>query len=414
MKTTRGATLDRAQPAPEETAAVPTMTGFQRRLSMILCLLTMVLAILDQNIVSAAIVPIVRDLDPVHGVDHVAWLVVAFSLAATVVLPLYGRLCDVFGAKRIYLAAIATFLLGSVLCGLARSMTELIAFRAIQGVGAGGLMSVTMVVMAQLRKPGDKGGPGALAGIMGGSGMALGPFVGGLFADHGNWRMIFFVNVPLGLLIIGGALWALRLPRHTAAGTGARIDFVGAALVAVFASALLLACQWGGKDYAWDSATIVGLLVVAAVGLGLFLWRQATVAVPILPLSLFRNSYIRNGFLLQGLTGAAMLGTLVYLMLYLQLARGVDATDAGAYLAFMALGMVVAGIVGTRLPWDVRSGLLAGTLFAGVAFGGLALLRTDTSLWMLRGDLFVLGLGFGQLVGKAILAVQQAAPKEHL
>ncbi|WP_406297984.1 MFS transporter [Embleya sp. NBC_00888] len=410
-KTTRETTLDPAR-VNEDVPTAPTMTEFQRRVSMALCLLTMVLAILDQNIVSAAIVPIVRDLDPAHGVDHVAWLVAAFALAATVVLPLYGRLCDVLGAKHVYLAAIATFLLGSVLCGMARSMTELIAFRAIQGIGAGGLMSVTLVVMAQLRKPGDKGGPGALAGIMGGSGMALGPFVGGLFADHGNWRMIFFVNVPLGLIIIGGALWALRLPRHTTADT--RIDFVGAALVAVFASALLLACQWGGEDYAWDSATIVGLLVAAAVGLGLFLWRQATIAMPILPLSLFRNAYIRNGFLLQGLTGAVMLGTMVYLMLYLQLARGVDATAAGAYLAFMALGMVIAGIVGTRLPWSTRSGLVAGTALAGVAFAGLALLDTDTSLWVLRGDLFILGLGFGQLVGRAIVAVQQAAPREHL
>ncbi|WP_439676188.1 MFS transporter [Embleya sp. MST-111070] len=398
--------------APPTNLPASAMTEFQRRAGTVLCLLTMVLAILDQNIVSAAIVPIVRDLDPVHGVDHVAWLVAAFSLAASVVLPLYGRLCDAFGAKRVYLAAIVFFLVGSVLCGMARTMTQLIAFRAVQGIGAGGLMSVTMVVMAHLRKPGDKTGPSALAGILGGSGMALGPFVGGLFADHGNWRMIFFVNVPLGVLIIAGALWALRLPRVTAAET--RIDFVGAALVAVFASALLLACQWGGTEYAWDSATILGLLVAAAVGLALFVYRQATVAVPILPLSLFRDTYIRNGFLLQGLTGAGMLGTMVYLMMYLQLARGVDATHAGSYLAFMAIGMMVAGIVGTRLPWRTRTGLMVGTALTAVAFAGLALLGTDTSWWVLRGELLVLGLGFGQLVGRAIAAVQQAAPPEHL
>ncbi|MGC0418297.1 MFS transporter [Embleya sp. AB8] len=388
------------------------MTDFQRRVGTILCLLTMVLAILDQNIVSAAIVPIVHDLDPAHGVDHVAWLVAAFSLAASVVLPLYGRLCDAFGAKQVYLAAIGTFLLGSVLCGLAQSMGQLIAFRAIQGIGAGGLMSVTMVVIAQLRKPGDKGGSSALAGILGGSGMALGPFIGGVFADHGNWRMIFFVNVPLGVLIISGAVWILRLPKHTTTET--RIDFVGAALVAVFASAMILACQWGGTEYAWDSPLILGLLVTTVVGLALFVRRQATVAVPILPLSLFRSAYIRNGFLLQGLTGAGMLGTIVYLMMYLQLARGVTATGAGSYLAFMAIGMMIAGIVGSKLPWQTRTGLITGTALATLTFAALALLGTDTPLWVLRGELLLLGLGFGQLVGRAIFAVQRAAPAAQL
>lgn len=378
---------------------------------MILCLLTIVLAILDQNIVSSAVVPIVRDLDPVHGIDHVAWLVAAFALGATAMLPLYGRLCDVLGAKQVYLAAIATFLTGSVLCGAAQSMTQLIAFRAIQGIGAGGLMSVTMVVMAHLREPGDKSGPGGLAGLIAGIGMAVGPLVGGLFADHGNWRWIFYINVPLGLVIIAGAVWALRFPRHTAR---ASIDFLGASLAAGFTCALLLVCEWGGTRYAWDSPVIVVLVTAAVAGLGLFLWRQATAAQPILPLSLFRIPTVRTGYVIQGLVGVAMMGAMIYLMIYLQVARGVSSTSAGAYLAFMAIGMTFSGLLDGRLGWSTRTGMATGTGCFAIALGALACTTVDTSLWLVRGELVLLGIGLGQLLGKLIVVVQQAAPPHQL
>ncbi|MFD0583450.1 MFS transporter [Dactylosporangium darangshiense] len=218
------------------------MTKNQRRVGMVLCLFTIVLAILDQNIVSSAIVPIVRDLDPVHGVEHVAWLVAAFALAATVVLPLYGRLTDAFGAKPVWLTAVGIFLVGSVLCGAAQSMGQLIAFRAIQGAGAGGLMSVTMVVIANLAEPGaNRGRGGGMGGLFAGVGMAIGPFIGGLFADHDNWRGIFYVNVPLGLVVIFGGLFAIRIPRVT---RRTDLDLPGAALAAAFAASLLLV--WSG------------------------------------------------------------------------------------------------------------------------------------------------------------------------
>ncbi|WIM99213.1 MFS transporter [Actinoplanes oblitus] len=387
------------------------MSKVERGIGMILCLATIVLAILDQNIVSAAIVPIVRDLDPVHGVDQVAWLVAAFTLAATVVLPLYGRLCDVWGPKRVFLGTVLLFLFGSVLCGTAQTMGQLIAFRAVQGLGAGGLMSVTMVVMAHLRRPGDRQGPGGMAGLVGGFGMAIGPLIGGFFADHGDWRWIFYVNVPLGAVIVTGALLVLRLPRH---GTGTHVDLFGAGLVAGFAGALLLACDWGGDRYAWSSPTILGLAGTAVTCLAAFLWWQRRSPDPILPPGLFRIPTVRDSFVIQALVGVALVGVMVYLMVYLQVGRGISAGAAGTYPAFLAAGIALSGVAFARLGWPLRTTMVAGTGCAALALGALALTRADTSLWLIRAELVLLGIGFGQLLGKLIMAVQLSAPRHQL
>lgn len=388
------------------------MTRLERRIAVILCLFTIVLAILDQNIVSAAIVPIVRDLDPVHGLDRVAWLVAAFSLAATVVLPLYGRLCDAWGPKQVFLGTVLTFLIGSVLCGSAQSMEQLIAFRAVQGVGAGGLMSVTMVVIAHLSEGGGPSrGRSGLAGLLGGFGIAIGPFVGGLFAEHGDWRWIFYVNVPLGLVIFGGGLIVLRIPRH---GGGTHLDLPGAALVGGAAGAVLLLCDWGGDRYPWTSPVIAGLASATVVLLGVFLWWQRRSPDPILPPGLFRIPAVRDSFLIQAVVGMALVGGLVFLMVYLQAGRGISAGRAGTFPAFLALGLVLSGLMFNRRGWTLRTSLLVGTVLAGVALGALALTRDDTSFWLIRAELVVLGTGFGQLLGKLVTAVQRAAPRHQL
>ncbi|MFJ9950465.1 MFS transporter [Kitasatospora sp. NPDC091207] len=391
------------------------MTEPQRKLGMLLCLITIILAVLDMNIVSAATVPIVRDLDPVHGVDRLPWLVSAFALAATALLPLYGKLCDVYGAKRALLGAVGVFLLGSALCGAAQSMTQLIAFRAVQGIGGGGLMSVTMVVMAQLKDPGEaKGGGGGMGGLVGGAGMAVGPLIGALLADHLDWRWIFYVNLPLGLLVLVGSAVLLKLPRSA----GRRgLDFPGAALAAAFATGLLLVTEWGGKTYAWTSPELLALAAGTLAALGLFLWRQATVAEPVLPLSLFRVPEIRIGFAVQGLVGMGLMGAIMYVMLYLQVARGVAATSASLYLIPMALGMTAVGLVVDRLTargWSVRAVLVSGAACATAALLLLGLSGPDTSLWLVRAELVLLGLGLGQLIGHLIGVVQEAAPAHQL
>ncbi|GAA2880001.1 MFS transporter [Actinoplanes cyaneus] len=389
------------------------MTRTERRIGVFVCLFTIVLAILDQNIVSAAIVPIVRDLDPVHGVDQVAWLVAAFSLAATVVLPLYGRLCDAWGPKEVFLGTVLTFLIGSVLCGAAQSMGQLIAFRAVQGAGAGGLMSVTMVVIAHLRDPDDDGsrGSGALAGVVGGLGMAVGPLIGGLFAEHGHWRWIFYVNVPLGVLILAGGVLVLRIPRH---GGSPHVDLPGAALIGGASAALLLLCDWGGDRYPWSSPAILGLGAATVALLGAFLWWQRRSADPILPPGLFRVPAVRDSFIIQAVVGAALVGSIVFLMVYLQAGRGISAGRAGTFPAFLAGGLALSALAFNRFRWSVRTSMVIGTLCAAAALGGLALTRDDTSFWLIRAELVLLGVGFAQLLGKLIVAVQQAAPRHQL
>lgn len=394
---------------------VMTMTETQRKIAFLVCLVTIVLAVLDMQIVSAATVPIVRDLDPDHGIDKIPWLVSAFSLASAAVLPLYGKLCDVLAAKRMFLGAVGTFLLGSALCGAARSIGQLVAARAVQGVGAGGLMSVTMVVIAQLRGPGERDSKGAgMGGIVSGGGMALGPWIGGLLSDHASWRWIFYINLPLGLAVLVLAACVLKLPRHTADRS---IDFLGAGLAAAFSTALLLVTEWGGKEYAWSSPQIVFLALASVAALGLFLWRQLTAAEPLLPLSMFRVRELRWGFAIQGLVGAALVGALYYVMVYLQVARGVASSSAGLYLVFMAVGMTAAGVVTGKLAergLPERAFAISGSAVTAVAFLLLATTGSDTSLWWLRAELLLVGVGFGQLIGQLIQLVQDAAPRHQL
>ncbi|WP_329337385.1 MFS transporter [Streptomyces sp. NBC_00663] len=392
------------------------MTETQRKIGFLVCLATIVLAVLDMQIVSAATVPIVRDLDPAHGIDKIPWLVSAFSLASAAVLPLYGKLCDTLGAKQVFLGAVGTFLFGSALCGAAQSIGQLIAARAVQGIGAGGLMSVTMVVIAQLKGPGkEKDSKGAgMGGIVAGGGMALGPWIGGVLSDHASWRWIFYVNLPIGITVLALAALVLKLPRHTERH---RIDFLGAALAAAFSTTLLLVTEWGGKEYDWTSPQVIGLALASAASLALFLRRQSTAAEPILPLSMFRIPELRWGFAIQGLVGAAMVGSMYYVMVYLQVVRGIASSSAGLYLLPMAIGMTVVGVVTGKLTergWSERTFVVTGSAVTAVAFLLLATTGTDTSLWWLRAELLLVGAGFGQLIGQLIQLVQSAAPRHQL
>ncbi|MDX6361934.1 MAG: hypothetical protein QOC85_937 [Streptomyces sp.] len=403
--------------APADTGPGPAgMTEGQRRIGFVVCLVTIVLAILDTQIVSAATVPIVRDLDPEHGIDKIPWLVSAFALASAAMLPLYGKLCDVFGPKQVFTGAIATFLLGSALCGAAQSMGQLIAARAVQGLGGGGLMSVTMVVIAHLTDPGEKSsGKGSnIGGVVAGGGMAIGPWIGGLLADHASWRWIFYVNLPIGIAVLAASAFALKIP-----GQHVRrpIDYAGAGLAAAFSCALLLVTDWGGKQYAWSSPVVLGLILTAAATLVLFLRRQRRAPEPVLPLSLFKVPEMRLGFAIQGLMGAAMMCAIYYVLVYLQVARGVPSSSAGLYLLPMAAGMTAVGLLSGRLTergWSARTFTISGTATTLLAFVLLATTGPDTSLWLIRAELLLVGAGLGQLMGQLILLVQDAAPRHQL
>ncbi|MEU7321335.1 MFS transporter [Streptomyces griseoviridis] len=393
------------------------MTETQRKIGLLVCLVTIVLAILDLQIVSAATVPIARDLDPGHGIDSIPWLVSAYALASAAMLPLYGKLCDVVGPKRVFTGAIAVFLAGSALCGAAQSMGQLIAARAVQGLGGGGLMSVTMVVIAHLRGPGDQdSGKGATAGgLVSGAAMAVGPWIGGLLADHASWRWIFYVNLPVGLAVLVGSAVALRLPeRHVRRP----LDWAGAALAAVFSSSLLLVTDWGGGRYAWSSPVVLALIATTALALALFVRRQLSAPDPVLPLSLFRVRELRLGFGVQAVLGASMTGAIYYVLVYLQVVRGIASSAAALYLVPMAFGLAASGLLTGPLAargWTARTSAIAGTATSSVAFALLAATTgPDTSLWLIRAELLLIGAGFGQLLGQLVVLVQNAAPAGRL
>jgi EmrB/QacA subfamily drug resistance transporter len=390
------------------------MTEMQRRLAGLACLATIILAILDANIVTAAAVPIVRDLDPGHGVARLPWLITAYGLAATAALPLYGKLCDTVGPKPVFLAAVATFLAGSALCGAARTMTELIVFRGLQGLGGGGLMAVTMVVLAHLAPPEQRARKGGIGGVVAGVALVAGPIIGGLLADHLGWRWIFFVNLPLGIAVLAVSATALRLPPRHRRG---RIDVPGVLLAGACAVTLCLLLEWGGDRYAWTSRPCTVLAALTVALLAAFLVREATAAEPVLPLRLFSTPVLRVALPLQLFIAVAMTGAIVYVMVYLQVARGVAADRAGLWMIPLAVGMTVAGtLVGRLVGRGIRldTFMISGTGLGALALALLGLLRAGSPPALPATALLAYGLGLGQVLGVLVMLVQNAAPAHQL
>src|SRR5829696_3143232 len=296
------------------------------RLAFAGLLLAMLLGSLDQTIVSTALPTIVRDLG---GLDQLSWVVTAYLLGATVSMPLWGRASDLYGRKPLFLAAIAVFLCGSALSGAAGSLGQLIAFRALQGLGAGGLMTLAMAIVAELVDPRERGRYQGYIQMVFVLASVAGPLLGGVFADHVSWRWAFYVNLPIGLLALGVISTTLKLPFER---RDARIDYAGAALLAGAIASLLLVTTWGGREYAWGSGEIVGLGAICVALLGAFIAVERRAAEPILPLRLFRDPVfaVVAGALL--LTGCAFFAAIVFVPLYLQLVTGASATTSGLLL----------------------------------------------------------------------------------
>ncbi|HEY1722272.1 MAG TPA: MDR family MFS transporter [Magnetospirillaceae bacterium] len=402
-------------PANPATSAPPAFERLSKREFTIVIaglMLALMLASLDQNIVGTALPRIVSDLG---GLTHISWVVTAFVLTSTVSTPLYGKLSDMYGRKKLFHVSIVIFLVGSILCGFAQSMVQLILFRAIQGVGAGGLMPLAQTAMGDVIEPRERGKyQGLFTGVFAFCSVA-GPLLGGVITVALSWRWIFFVNLPVGAVAMALIERGLRRPHRA---TSHKVDYPGAALLTVGTTALLLMLSWGGAVYAWDS-TIILAMIVAAVALGVgFVARQAVAQEPILPLRLFRIRVFSISCSAMGLNTMALFGAAVFMSLYFQLVMGDGPAVAGLRLTPLMGGVIVSSIVGGRLV--SRTGrykwFLVGGLFTSmVAFGLLAWAATARwDRWTLEACLVGVGLGVGLAMPNLTLSTQNAVDRSDL
>jgi len=358
-------------------------------------MLAMVLAMLDQLIVGTALPRIVGDLG---GVAHLSWVVTAYVLAATITTPLYGKLGDLYGRKKFLIAAIVIFLVGSILAGQSHSMAELISFRAIQGLGAGGLMVGVIATIGDLVPPRERGQyMGYMMAVMM-LAMIAGPLVGGTITDNFSWRWIFYINVPVG----GAALIYLAIVMHTPRKRiSHKIDYLGAALLAVAATALVLLASWGGTQYRWSSPQITWLAVLGVLATAAFIWVETRAIEPILPLRLFRNPNFSIVSVMIFLTGFAMFGAITFLPLYQQTVQGASATVSGLLLLPMMAGAMVTSLMAGQVM--TRSGRYkAFPIIGGAAMAAgmylLSMLGVGTSRVTSGIYMAVLGIGMGFLM----------------
>ncbi|HEY3681979.1 MAG TPA: MDR family MFS transporter [Streptosporangiaceae bacterium] len=368
-------------------------------------MLGMLLAMLDNLIVSTALPTIVGDLG---GLAHLSWVVTAYALATAAATPLWGKLGDIYGRKGMFMTAIVVFLAGSALAGLSQSMDQLIAFRALQGVGAGGLMVGAMAILGDLVPPRERGRYQALIGGMMPVAFIGGPLLGGLLTDDLSWRWAFYINIPLGVAALLVTALVMRIPNVR---RKVRIDYVGATLLTVGVVALTLVASWGGSEYAWGSAPIISLAVVAAAAIAGFVYAERHVAEPILPPRMFRDRNFSTSQVLSFLVGAVMFGAVNFLPQYLQDVQGVSSTASGLLMLPLMFGMLVVmlatGQITTRTG-HYRSFPILGGLFMALGMAVLLALDVGTPLVVASGLTAVLGIGMGFMMQNTMLITQNS------
>jgi len=375
-------------------------------------MLVMLLAALDQTIVATALPTIVGDLG---GLSHISWVVTAYLLATTAVTPIYGKLGDLYGRKIVLQAGLVLFLAGSALCGAAQSLTMLIVFRAIQGLGGGGLMVSTMAAIGDVVPPRDRGRYQGFFGAVFGLASVIGPLLGGFFTSNLSWRWIFYVNLPLG--VVAFVVLAATLPARKEEERHHVVDYLGAALLAACLSAIVLASTLGGTSYSWTSGVILSLEALALVLVVLFVVAERRASEPVLPPHLFRNRVFSVTSAIGLVVGFALFGSVTYLPLFLQVVNGASPTSSGLQILPLMGGLLLTSIASGQLISRTGNYKVFPIVGTAVMVVGLVLLsRMDarTSRPVASAFMFVLGLGLGMVMQVLVLAVQNAVEYHDL
>src|SRR3954462_255985 len=405
------ASSEAAAPASPTASAAKEPRQRSVRVVLVGLMIAMLLAMLDNMIVGTAMPTIVGELG---GLEHLSWVVTAYTLATAAATPLWGKLGDMYGRKGVFMTSIVLFLIGSALSGMAQDMGQLIGFRAVQGLGAGGLMVGVMAIIGDLIPPRERGKyQGMMAGVMA-LAMIGGPLVGGTITDHWGWRWAFYITLPLGVVALGLISVVLHLPAKRAQ---ARIDYLGAALLTVGITSIVLVTTWGGTEYAWTSARIMELIGIGVAALVGFVFWQTKAAEPVLPLHIFRSRNFTLMSIIGFVTGFVMFGATLFLPLYQQSVQGASATNSGLLLLPMLGAMLVTSMVAGRVTTNSGRYYVFPVLGSVLMVVGLYLLSTmDTGTSRLTSGIFmaVVGLGMGCLMQITMLGAQNSVEMKDM
>ncbi|MEV7080078.1 MDR family MFS transporter [Streptomyces sp. NPDC093516] len=381
------------------------------RVVLLALMIAMMLAMLDNMIIGTAMPTIVGELG---GLEHLSWVVTSYTLATAASTPLWGKLGDMYGRKGTFMSSIVLFLIGSALSGMAQDMGQLIGFRAIQGLGAGGLMVGVMAIIGDLIPPRERGKyQGMMAGVMA-LAMIGGPLVGGTITDNWGWRWAFYINLPLGVVALVAVSVVLHLPKKRAQ---ARIDYLGAVLLTVGITAIVLVTTWGGTEYAWSSARIMELIGIGVAALVGFVFWQTRAAEPVLPLHIFRSRNFTLMSVIGFITGFVMFGATLFLPFYQQAVQGASATNSGLLLLPMLGAMLVTSMVAGRVTTNTGKYKIFPVLGSALMVVGLYLLSTmDTGTSRFTSGVFmaVVGLGMGCLMQITMLVAQNSVEMKDM